>query len=93
METDATVPLLRITLSDISGRKQAEEALRIAAEAFETQAGLIVTDAGKTILRANKAFSRMTGYSNEEIIGDVPPFLQSGLHDKPFYQAMCTSIA
>lgn len=93
IEADDAAPLLRITLTDITARKQAEEALRIAAVAFETQEGIIVTDSSKTILRANKAFSRMTGYSSEEIIGKTPTFLQSGLYGKAFYQAMWTSIA
>ena len=77
---------------DITGRKQAEESLRIAAAAFETQDGIIVTDAHKVILRANQAFSRITGYKPEESIGRTPSFLSSGLHDKNFYQTMWLSL-
>lgn len=88
VETDDAPPVLRITLTDITERKQAEEAQRIAAAAFETQEGIIVTDARQTILRVNKAFSRITGYSDEETIGHTPVFLRSGVHSDDFYQAL-----
>ena len=69
---------------DITERKQTEETLRIAAVAFETQDGIIVTDARGVILRLNRAFSRITGYSAEEVIGVTPSFLRSGLHGEDF---------
>ena len=78
---------------EITERKQAEEALRIAAVAFETQDGIIVTDARGVILRLNKAFSHITGYSAEEVIGVTPSFLCSGLHGEDFYQTMWVSVA
>ncbi len=78
---------------DITKRKQAEEALRIAAAAFETQDGILVTDAHNIILRMNKAFSHITGYSAEEVIGVTPSFLRSGLHDEDFYQTIWLSVA
>lgn len=85
--------MLRITIVDITERKQAEEALRIAAVAFETHDGIIVTDVHKLILRANRAFCHITGYSIEEVIGYTPSFLHSGLHDEDFYKAIWTSVA
>ena len=78
---------------DITERKQTEEALRIAAAAFETQDGIMVTDARGVILRLNRAFSHITGYSAEEVIGVTPSFLRSGLHDEDFYQTMWLSVA
>jgi PAS domain S-box-containing protein len=86
-------PQMRITLSDVTQRKNAETEQRIAAAAFETQAGIIVTDPHKVILRVNQAFSRITGYSAEEAIGKTPSFLQSGLYDEMFYHAIWDSIA
>ena len=44
------------------------------------------------ILRFNRAFSRITGYSAEEVIGVTPSFLSSGLHGEDFYQAMWVSV-
>ncbi len=78
---------------DITERKQAEEALRIAAVAFETQNGVIVTDVRGVILRLNRTFSHISGYSAEEVIGVTPSFLHSGLHDEDFYQAIWESVA
>ena len=77
---------------NITERKQVEEALRIAAIAFETQEGLTVTDAHSVILRVNKAFTAITGYTTEEAIGKTPRLLKSGKHDAAFYTAMWESI-
>lgn len=73
---------------DISERRQAEEELRIAAIAFETQEGMVVTDAHSVILRVNHAFTEITGYTAEEAIGQTPRLLKSGRHDAAFYAAM-----
>lgn len=66
--------------------------LRIAATVFESQEGMMVTDANTLILRVNSAFEHINGYSAGEIIGKTPKFLQSGLHDADFYAAMWESI-
>ena len=81
-------PLLFHAARDITERKKVEEDLRIAARAFESQVGMLITDADKRILRCNKAFSRITGYSMQEIIGRQPSMLQSGRHERKFYDAM-----
>ncbi len=77
---------------DITQRKQMEQQLQISAAAFETQAGIIITDAEKTIISTNKAFTRITGYSAEEILGAKLSLLHSGLHDEDFYQNICASV-
>lgn len=78
---------------NITKRKQAEERLRIAAAAFETQAGIIVTDTDKYILCVNQSFTGITGYAAKEVIGQPPSFLNSGLHDRNFYRGMWTALA
>ena len=78
---------------DISERRRSEEALRIAATTFESQEGITVTDAQQVILRVNKAFSEITGYSADEVVGKTPNLLSSGRHDSAFYTAMWDSIA
>jgi diguanylate cyclase (GGDEF)-like protein/PAS domain S-box-containing protein len=85
-------PSLRVILTDITQLKQAEADLRIAAVVFESQEGMIVTDANAAILRVNQAFTLITGYSAEEVIGKNPRLLQSGQHDKDFYAQMWKSI-
>ena len=77
---------------DITGRKHAEQELRIAATAFESQQGMTITDAQRVILRVNQAFSQITGYSAEEAIGQNPRILNSGRHDHAFYAAMAQSL-
>lgn len=78
---------------DISERKRAELDLHIAAIAFESQDGMIVTDAQSRILRVNDAFTQISGYAAEEVIGKTPQMLQSGRHDATFYASMWTSIS
>ncbi len=73
-------------------RKMLEQNLQIAAIAFESQEGMMVTDANRVILRVNTAFSQITGYREDEIIGKHPGMLSSGRHDKEFYAAMWESI-
>ncbi len=85
-------PVLRITITDISKLKQAEAELRIAAIAFDSQEGIFVTDANSVILKTNQAFTRITGYAEEEVIGKTPHLFSSGHHDDAFYQAMWNSI-
>ncbi|MBI4809778.1 MAG: EAL domain-containing protein [Nitrosomonadales bacterium] len=77
---------------DITARKRAEAELRIAASAFETQEGILITDADNTILRVNRAFTEISGYLAEDVIGKNPRILKSGHHDANFYKAMWSSI-
>lgn len=84
--------LLFNSARDITERKKADEDLRIAAQAFESQVGMLITDANLNILRCNQAFCRITGYSADEVIGRQPNVLQSGRHDKSFYADMWQAI-
>jgi len=77
---------LRVSLSNITARKQAEAELRIAAIAFESQEGIIVTDPDGVIVRVNRAFTVLTGYPAEEAIGNTPELFSAGRHDKAFHQ-------
>jgi diguanylate cyclase (GGDEF)-like protein/PAS domain S-box-containing protein len=77
---------------DITERKQIEQNLRIAATAFEIQEGIFVTDENLVILRANRAFTELFGYSVEEIIGQTPTLIKSDKHDDEFYQEMWSTL-
>jgi diguanylate cyclase (GGDEF)-like protein/PAS domain S-box-containing protein len=67
---------------------QAHEQLRLAAIAFDTHEAIMITDAKANIIRVNPAFERTTGYSEAEVLGKNPRLLNSGAHDKAFYQEM-----
>lgn len=78
---------------EITQRKKAEMELKVAAIAFESQEGMLVTDASGTILRVNHAFTKITGYTAEEAIGKNPRLLKSNVHDATFYADMWQRIA
>lgn len=79
--------------SDISERKESEEALRLASMVYQNSSEAIaVTNSNNQILAVNPAFEKMTGYTAEEILGKNPNIMSSGRHDKEFYQQMWKSI-
>jgi diguanylate cyclase (GGDEF)-like protein/PAS domain S-box-containing protein len=80
------------TIQDITVSKLAEADSRIAAIAFESQEGMVITDIAGTILRVNSAYTAITGYTSAEVIGKNPRIMQSGRHDKNFYDAMWKTV-
>ncbi len=79
-------------IRDITERKQAEEQLHIAATAFDSQEGMMVTDANGVILRVNRVFTEITGYTFEEAVGQTGRLLKSGRHGADFYREMWETI-
>jgi diguanylate cyclase (GGDEF)-like protein/PAS domain S-box-containing protein len=77
---------------DITEKKLAEQQLRLFATAFQTQEGIIITDANQVILRVNQAFTNITGYSPQDAVGKKPSMLRSGYHDNAFYRAMYKAL-
>jgi diguanylate cyclase (GGDEF)-like protein/PAS domain S-box-containing protein len=74
---------------EISKRKQVEEAQRMSSSVFaSTQEGILITDAQGNIIDSNPAFTTITGYSRDEVLGKKPSLLKSGLHDAYFYEDM-----
>jgi diguanylate cyclase (GGDEF)-like protein/PAS domain S-box-containing protein len=79
-------------LREITKRKLSDQALKIAAMAFETQEGIMITDDKSVIVRVNRAFTQITGYEAAEAVGKPVSLLRSGRHDQPFYQEMWQAI-
>ncbi|MDO8988680.1 MAG: PAS domain S-box protein [Sideroxyarcus sp.] len=79
---------------DVTDRRMAEEALRITASVFDnSQEAIVITDANNAIADVNPAFSVITGYGRDEVLGKNPKFLSSGRQDAAFYTAMWKSLA
>ena len=79
---------------DLRCRKEFEAQRRLAMRVFEsTIEGIMVTDGRARIQQVNAAFTDITGYQPEEVLGLTPKVLQSKHHDKAFYKAMWDSIA
>ncbi len=73
---------------NITMRKQAELEMRVAATAFETHEAILITDAQANIIRVNSAFTEITGFTAEEVLGKNPSLMSSGRQDKAFYAEM-----
>ncbi len=81
------------TVRDITERKQAEENLHLQSTALEAAAnGITISDHEGIIIWANSAFSRLTGYSIEEVIGKNPRIFKSGKQDTAFYKNLWDTI-
>lgn len=82
------------THQDITARKQMEEELRLAASVFtHAREAILITDLGARIIDVNAAFTEMTGWRRDEVVGYTPKFLQSGNHDEAFYRRMREQLA
>lgn len=81
-----------IMARDITRQKAAETQLKIAATAFRSQDGITITDADCQIIRVNPAFTEITGYTQEEVLGKNPRILQSGRHNREFFSRLWQTI-
>jgi PAS domain S-box-containing protein len=80
-------------LAEIAERKEVERQLRIQTTAMEAAAnGILITDRLGTILWANPALARMSGYSEHELLGQSTRLFRSGQHDPDFYRQMWATV-
>ena len=81
-------------MAEMAERKSAEGRMRLQAAALQAAANsIVITDVTGTILWVNAAFTRLTGYSAEEAIGQTPRIQRSGRHDAEFYAHLWKNIA
>ncbi|MBC8238573.1 MAG: PAS domain S-box protein, partial [Helicobacteraceae bacterium] len=86
------IRVYRFTITSIAKRKKLQEQERIAAIAFKSQNGMTITDKNGVIEKVNPTFTAITGYSEEESIGQTMRILKSERHGPLFYQRMWESI-
>ncbi|MEA2117663.1 putative bifunctional diguanylate cyclase/phosphodiesterase [Halovibrio sp. HP20-50] len=73
-------------------REQARAEAQIAAAAFQTHLGILITDADGKILKANQTFTHITGYSEAEVLGKNPRLLSADHHNAAFYRRLWKSL-
>lgn len=79
--------------AEIGDRIQAEQQLIVYRKAVENALeGIAITDPGANILAVNRAFTEITGYVPEEVVGRNCRMLQSGRHDREFYRFLWGSL-
>lgn len=82
---------LCMVVTDLSERILKQ--LQLAASVYQSSSeAMVVSDENNIILSVNPAFTNITGYSTEEVIGSTPALLSSGRHDKAFYSEMWHAI-
>ena len=78
---------------DISERKRRELELQLASTVLETASeAVMVTDPQHMIIKVNRAFTRITGYTEEEVLGRKPYQLNSAIQDEYFYQQLSNTL-
>ena len=92
-EGDRMFGALRRLPGDAAGPCKAESEPLVAARIFEKSIeGITITDSHARIVSVNPAFSKITGYTAEEALGQNPRILKSHLHDQAFYKAMWQAL-
>lgn len=87
-------PAIHVSIRDITRRKQAERSMQLAASVFtHAQEGIMITTADGKIIDVNAAFSQITGYSRDEVLGHNPRMLSSGRQEPSFYDSLFDDLA
>ena len=82
-----------VSIVDITERKKNELKQRLASSVFvNSQEAIMVSDANNRIIDINPAFTRLTGYTIEDVLGEDPKLLSSGEHDEQFFSEMWDTI-
>jgi len=86
--------IMHSIIHDVTSTFQLQERFNLLSRAVESSAvSIVITDATGSIIYVNPYFTKVSGYSYEEAIGNNPRMLKSGLQSKAFYQAMWETIA
>ncbi len=78
---------------EIAQRRKAEQGLRLSAKVFENNSeAIMITNVSHNIVSVNRAFIEITGYTEDEVLGQNPRFLSSGKHNQEFYRAFYEAL-
>ncbi|MEI8063570.1 MAG: PAS domain S-box protein, partial [Verrucomicrobiota bacterium] len=81
------------SVEDVTEHKRVEDALWLHNSALSAAANaIVITDKQGTVLWANPAFAKLTGYAVAEVLGKNPRVLKSGRHDAEFYRQLWATI-
>ena len=90
---DPAIAGLVLNARDVSERKRTEAQMRLQSTALESTANtIVITDRAGAVLWVNPAFTALTGYSAEEVVGQNPRLLKSGKQDQAFYKELWETI-
>ena len=93
LRAEQALPRFIIIARDITERRDAEKQLELAALVFShAREGIMITDAQGVLVDVNDAFTRITGYAREEVLGRNAKLLASGRHGKEFFGALWVSL-
>ena len=95
VERDETGQATRIcgTARNVTATRQAERERRISAEVINSMTEAVsVTDLDFNFVSVNHAFTKMTGYTEAEVLGEPAALLNCAQHSVQFYQAMRTEF-
>ena len=78
---------------DITGARRNELERRLFSRVFESSGeAIVITNEKNVIIAVNEAFTRITGYAIEDVLGKNPSLLASGRHDQGFYAGLWDSL-
>ena len=84
---------LLFTLVEVTEHVRAKQKLELSARVIDSAVeGVMITDSDAVIASVNPAFTEITGYSLEEVVGKKPNFLKSDRHDRKFFDRMWGSL-
>jgi len=85
--------LYYVVVRDISERKHAERTLHLAAQVFEnSRDAIVLTDRGRRVIALNRAFTVITGFAPQEMLGKPISLYRSGVHDESFYREVWAQV-
>jgi PAS domain S-box-containing protein len=90
---DGTIGGILMVAEEITQERESQDRLRLAASVFtNAREAILITSADGSILDVNDAFTQITGYTRDEVLGKNPRFLQSGRQNRDFYHNMWTTL-